>query len=93
VLNWFHAIAHIPTNLDNHDLYDCVTSMTEFLERIKSKGMVMNSSQRDIELAVMRPENSAPPTALSDDLKAFGIPDIYSISVPFKLVAILRAAG
>jgi hypothetical protein len=68
--------------------------MTEFLERIKSKGTVMNGSIREIELTIIRQKNSTPPPALSDDLEAsFSIPDIYSISVRVNLVAILRAAG
>lgn len=93
MLNWFHVTSHIPTDLEIHDLYEWVTSMTEFLERIKSKGMVINGNLREIELTVMRPKNSNPPIALSDNLEAFGIPVICSISVLVKLVAILRAAG
>jgi hypothetical protein len=89
-LDWFHLTGHIPTNLDNHNR---LTNTTEFLERIKSKGTVMNGSIREIELTIIRQKNSTPPTALSDDLEAFGIPDIYSISVRVNLVAILRAAG
>ena len=67
--------------------------MTEFLERIKSKGIVINGSPRETELTVMRPKNSNPPIALSDNLEAFGNPVIYTISVHVKLIAILNAAG
>jgi hypothetical protein len=66
--------------------------MTEFLERIKSKDIVINGSLREIELTVMQPKNSTPPFALSDNLEAFRIPVIYPVLILVKLVAILRVA-
>jgi hypothetical protein len=66
--------------------------MTEFLERIKSKGMVINGSLKWNELTFIRPKNFTPSIALLDKVEMFGIRDTYSVSIHVKIIASLRVA-
>jgi hypothetical protein len=72
---------------------DWVTTMTEFLERIKSKDMVVNGSLKGNELTFIRPKNFTPSIALLDNVEACGIRDTYSVSIHIKIIASLRVAG
>jgi hypothetical protein len=67
---------------------DWVTTMTEFLERIKSKGMVINGGSKGNELTFIRPKNFRP----LDNMEAFGIRDTYFVSIHVIIIASLRVA-
>jgi len=81
----------VPSNWSHSP--DWVTTMTEFLERIKSKGMVINGSSKGNELTFIRPKNFTFSIALLDNMEAFGIRDTYSVSIPVIIIASLRLAG
>jgi hypothetical protein len=68
-----------------------VTSMPEFLERIKSIGMVINGSLKWNELTFIRPKNFTP--SLLDSVEGCGIRDTHSVSIHIKIIASLRVAG
>lgn len=64
-----------------------------FLERVKSKGMIIYGSLKGIELTVNWPKNFTPPLALLDSMEGFVVPVTCSISVHVKMIASLRVAG